>query len=193
MSTMSAVESQFCRSAPWRAFARSTLPWAVSGVQLQGDVLEIGCGSGAMADALLRAHPAVRLTATDFDATMVRTARRALRPFGDRASVTWADATQLACADATFDGVVTFLMLHHTVEWEQVIREAVRVLRPGGRLIGFDLLGSWPARTVHRLEGAPHRFVEPAALGDLLGELPVIVDVFETVPQVVVRFIATRV
>ncbi len=55
-----------------------------------------------------------------------------------------------------FDTMVSFIMLHHTVAWEAVLAESARVLRPGGRLVGYDLLSTVPARLLHRLEGQPY-------------------------------------
>src|SRR5690242_1031490 len=105
---MSRVQKLACRSAPWRALAARVLPWALQHRDLGGDVLEIGCGSGAMAAAMLERHLAIRLTATDYDESMVRVAAERLAHFGDRAVVEHADATALAYADASFDVVVTF-------------------------------------------------------------------------------------
>jgi hypothetical protein len=46
MPEMSPFEQGFCRSAPWRWFARGfVVPWALQGQQPSGDVLEIGSGS----------------------------------------------------------------------------------------------------------------------------------------------------
>jgi SAM-dependent methyltransferase len=45
-------------------------------------------------------------------------------------------------------------MLHHAVAWEEALAEALRVLRPGGRLIGYDLLDVTPIRLLHF--GAAH-------------------------------------
>jgi 16S rRNA A1518/A1519 N6-dimethyltransferase RsmA/KsgA/DIM1 with predicted DNA glycosylase/AP lyase activity len=65
---MSRVEKAFCRSAPWRAFTRRlVLPCALQGTRLDGEVLEIGAGSGAMAQELLATEPAVTMCVTDFD------------------------------------------------------------------------------------------------------------------------------
>ena len=36
--------------------------------------------------------------------------------------------------------VLSWVMLHHTVEWERALAEAIRVLRPSGQLVGYDLL-----------------------------------------------------
>ena len=153
MPEMSSVAQFMCRSAPWRLFAgHVVLPWALQGHELRGDVLEIGCGSGAMAAEALRQFPDIRLTATDFDESMVEVARRPLSDFGPRAEVRQADATALPFPDGSFDAVLSFIMLHHVLQWEQAFAEAARMLRPGGRLIGYDLLGDGTGRILHRRE-----------------------------------------
>ena len=73
---------------------------------------------------------------------MVEAARDALSEFGDRVDVRQADASQLPFPDESFDAVVSFIMLHHVIAWEKAVAEAVRVLRAGGRLIGFDRAAS---------------------------------------------------
>lgn len=148
---MSRSAQMFCRSAPWRVVAgRVVLPWALQGATPKAEVLEIGCGSGAMAAALLRRYPAARMTATDFDESMVQAARSRLSSFGDRAEVRQADATALPFEDESFDLVLSFIMLHHVVRWEQAVGELVRVLRPGGRVVGYDLFGDGGGRILHR-------------------------------------------
>src|SRR5688500_7846379 len=138
---MSRFEATWWRSVPWRAFAQKVvLPWALQGTELSGHVLEIGGGSGAMAEQLLLRYPDLQLTVTDFDPEMVSTARERLAPFGDRVTVEEADATNLRFADARFDTVLSFIMLHHVIDWEQAFREALRVTRPGGLVVGYDLL-----------------------------------------------------
>ncbi|MEX5265258.1 hypothetical protein RF640_14660 [Kocuria sp. CPCC 205231] len=52
MPRMSVLEASFCRSAPWGLVARRMVPWATQGFPVTGDVLEIGGGSGAMAEAI---------------------------------------------------------------------------------------------------------------------------------------------
>jgi ubiquinone/menaquinone biosynthesis C-methylase UbiE len=119
---MSALEASFCRSAPWRLLARRVLPWATQGSSLAGRVLEIGGGGGAMAEAVIEAHPRVSLTTTDTDPAMVRAARRLLA--GSAVETLEADATRLPFADESFDTVLSFLMLHHVIDWEQALAEA---------------------------------------------------------------------
>jgi ubiquinone/menaquinone biosynthesis C-methylase UbiE len=172
---MSPFEQGFCRSAPWRWFARSlVLPWALQGEQLTGDVLELGSGSGAMAAELLRRFPDVRLTATDYDDSMVEAARDALSEFGDRVDVRQADASQLSFPDGSFDAVVSFIMLHHVIAWEKAVAEAVRVLRAGGRLIGFDLLANRGTEWVHQADRSSHRMMRWDEIRRHTQELPLL-------------------
>jgi ubiquinone/menaquinone biosynthesis C-methylase UbiE len=149
MPIMPVGERFICRTAPWRAFARSIVPWSLSGEQLAGDVLEIGGGSGAMAAAVTARFPAARLTVADLDPLMVEAIGSRLRP-PSRAVV--ADATDLPFAAGSFDVVLSFLMLHHVGAWERAVAEAVRVLRPGGRFIGYDLADTWRSRVFHHLD-----------------------------------------
>jgi ubiquinone/menaquinone biosynthesis C-methylase UbiE len=175
---MSRFQSAFCRSAPWRAFARrAVLPWALQGFRPQGDVLEIGAGSGAMAAELLAMYADVRLTVTDFDAEMVAAASARLLPFGDRVTARQADATALPFSDNTFNVVLSWVMLHHTVEWEKALAEAIRVLRPGGQLVGYDLLSTPPLRLLHPASDQSHRMMHLSELRDAPRDLPVDVAV----------------
>lgn len=175
MPEMTSYEQRFCRSAPWRWLARRVvLPWALQGAHVSGEVLEIGSGSGAMAAELLRRFPDVRLTATDYDDSMVDVARDRLREFGDRVDVKQADATQLPFPDESFDAVLSFIMLHHVIDWEKALAEAVRVLRPGGRLLGFDLLDSPTMHWLHRAERSPHRMMRWDELRQEVRDLPLL-------------------
>jgi ubiquinone/menaquinone biosynthesis C-methylase UbiE len=152
MPAMSQVESLLLRSAPWRAFAnRTVLPWALAEARLDGNALEVGSGSGAMAAELLDRFPSLQLTATDVDPQMVLAAGKRLGHYGDRVSVAQADASHLPFADDSFDLALSFLMLHHVGHWEAALRELVRVVRPGGRVLGCDIVHSrfldWSERT----------------------------------------------
>lgn len=173
MPTMSRIEQAWCRSLPWRFFTgRVVFPWAIGDTDLHGDVLELGSGSGAMAAQLLERYPTIRLVATDVDPAMRAAATERLAGYGDRVSVEEADATQLPFPDATFDAVISFIMLHHVIDWEQALGEIARVLRPGGIVAGYDLVESWMSRATHRLDRSPHRMAGTAALHGRLRELP---------------------
>src|SRR5579864_936711 len=137
---MSSSARGFCTSRPYRLIARSLLlPWALQGVRPAGEVLEIGSGSGAMAAGLLGRFPEATIVATDFDPEMVAVAGRTLSRWSGRATVERADATSLHYEDGRFDLVLSCAMFHHVVDWERALSELARVLKPGGRLVGFDL------------------------------------------------------
>ncbi|MFP5318879.1 MAG: class I SAM-dependent methyltransferase [Acidimicrobiia bacterium] len=194
MPVMSKVESVCCRSAPWRAFTRRlVLPWALGDTELGGRVLEIGSGAASDAEEMLRRFPSVRITATDVDPAMVAAAQRGLRRFGSRATVVNADATRLPFANEAFDVVVSFLMLHHVIAWEEALTEAGRVLRPGGLLMGYDLLRSAPAQVLHRLDRSPHRLMSDAELRSRLISLELSdVGVVAGLGRLVARFKAGK-
>ena len=191
---MSHVEKAVCRSAPWRGFTRRVvLPWALQGRELSGDVLELGGGSGAMAEQLLASTPAITMCVTDVDPSMVSTATERLAGFGPRATARQADATALPFDDGSFDAVVSWIMLHHTVAWDEALAEAVRVLRPGGLLLGYDLVNVAPMRWLHRAEDTEHRMVGCNELRDALARLPTVdVLVRPALGRIVMRFTARR-
>ncbi len=173
MPTMSRLEAAFCRGAPWRTFARrAVLPWALQGLRPDGDVLEIGAGSGAMAAGLLSCYPGITMTITDIDPQMVAAADR-LVSFGDRVTARHADATALPFPDGSFDITLSWIMLHHTLQWETALAEAVRVVRPGGHVVGYDLLSTAPMRLLHQAEGARFRMMRLPELRDALRDLPI--------------------
>ena len=168
MPIMSTLESAFCRSGPWRSFARRTvLPWALDNHPLVGDVLEIGGGSGAMAAGAARTFGDVRLTVTDVDQAMVHAARTRLAAY-PRVNVEKVDVTALPFGSGSFDMVTCYLMLHHVVDWEDALVEVSRVLKPGGTFIGYDLTDTRFARWTHRVDGSPHRMIAPNDLADEL-------------------------
>lgn len=172
MPGMSAIESAFCRSSPWRSFARTVvLPWALAGRPLSGEVLEIGAGSGAMASGVAAAYPTARLTVTDVDPAMVEAARTRLASHGNVTSVQTASVSALPFDDASFDGVTSFLMLHHVVDWEAAVVEVRRVLKPGAAFLGYDLTDTVTARLVHRADRSPHRLISPPGLAGRLSEV----------------------
>jgi ubiquinone/menaquinone biosynthesis C-methylase UbiE len=171
---MSRVEAAFCRSRPWRAFAgNAVLPWSLQGFEPHGDVLEIGAGSGAMAAELLARYDQPTMTVTDFDQEMVDAASARLADFGDRVTVRQADATALPFPDGSFDSVLSWIMLHHTVEWEKALAESVRVLRPGGHVVGYDLSSTAPLRLLHQGDGARFRMLSISELRSVARDLPV--------------------
>ena len=166
MPVMSTIEGAFCRSRPWRSFARrAVVPWALDGHPLRGDVLEVGGGSGAMAIGVARAFPDVAITVTDVDQAMVDAARFRLADLPN-VNVESADVTALPFETDRFDAVTSYLMLHHVINWVDALAEIARVLKPGGAFIGYDLTSTPVARLIHKADRSAHRIIAPDELAD---------------------------
>lgn len=97
------------------------------------DVLDLGCGTGALTRAAAEASRTGRVTGIDLAPEMVAHARR----LGGAASYREGDISRLTHPDASVDVVVSSLALHHVdpADRDAVLTGAFRVLRPNGRLL----------------------------------------------------------
>ncbi|MCD7439796.1 class I SAM-dependent methyltransferase [Streptomyces lincolnensis] len=145
---MNRVHRKLCSSEKWARTTRELiLPWALEGVDLGEDVLEIGPGYGANLRVLVERVP--RLTGAEIDADTVRLLRE---QWGDRVRILHADGAELPLPDGSFDSVLSFTMLHHVptaTQQDGIFAEAFRVLRPGGTFAGNDSLSSFGFRVLH--------------------------------------------
>jgi SAM-dependent methyltransferase len=136
------------------------LPAATANVDLGEELLELGPGPGATTD-WLRTRVR-RLVAVEHEPPAARELEA--RFAGTNVEIVDGDATALPFAEASFDAVAAFTMLHHVPTARLQIRllsEALRVLRPGGVLVGSDSLASVELHHFH--EGDTYNPVEPAA------------------------------
>jgi ubiquinone/menaquinone biosynthesis C-methylase UbiE len=146
-----------------------------------------------MAAQLLAQYPALTLVATDYDAGMVAHAGKTLATFAGRATVQQVDAAQLPFEDDRFDLVFSFAMLHHVGDWAGAVAEALRVLRPGGRFVGYDALEGPLVRLLHCGEGDNVRLMRRGQLEAELAGLPgTEADVSNSRTGLVVRFSVTK-
>jgi cyclopropane fatty-acyl-phospholipid synthase-like methyltransferase len=140
------------------------LVWDELLASLRGDerVLDLGCGRGAVLVTAARHLRTGRAAGVDIwrrsDQSGNRpeaTLRNAfLEGVGDRVEVRTADMTALPFPDASFDVVVSMSAVHNVgaARVDRAIDEAVRVLRPGGRLLIADLryTGRYRRRLIER-------------------------------------------
>lgn len=108
------------------------------------DVMDVGCGTGNLALAVLRAAPGARVTGLDPDGAALRIAARKAVRRGLDVDLVQAYADRLPAEDGSLDRVVSSLALHHVDEEARrgFAREALRVLRPGGTITILDFSGS---------------------------------------------------
>lgn len=93
-------------------------------------VLEIGVGLGA--DHQRFAEAGAKLTGIDLTERAITHARRRLALFGCTSDLSTGDAESLQFADASFDIVYSWGVIHHSPDTRQAVTEIHRVLRPGG-------------------------------------------------------------
>lgn len=100
-------------------------------------IVEVGCGTAAMAVAATRRWPTAVVEATDISAGMLAVAARTVAAAGGagtRVRLSQAPADRLPFADSTFDLALAAFVLQLVPSRPRALREMRRVLRPGGRL-----------------------------------------------------------
>jgi SAM-dependent methyltransferase len=119
-------------------------------------VLEVGCGTGATIRALARRTDfSGKAFGVDQSVPFIDAARTFARDeqVGDRVDFMVGDAHSLDFPDAAFDVVFAHTLISHVTDPETVLREMVRVVRPGGLVAVFD--GDYASLTY---AFADHRF-----------------------------------
>ena len=124
---------------------------------LQGaEALVVGCGRGVDVEIVFEQMRAARVTAIDLDERQVARSRARLaeKAWAGRLCLEVGDVAAMPFADASFDLVVDFGIIHHVPAWQQAVGEISRVLRPGGQFlfeeIPKNVLDSVLARTFTR-------------------------------------------
>ncbi len=135
-----------------------------------GRVLEIGCGQGLGAQIILRDFGADEVHGFDLDRRQLKRAQTRLQRAGlwfaaaavplsvqsdgrsdgpiaggslsqSQSIQLWqGSATQIPTADAYYDSVFDFNVLHHVPDWQRGVAEIARVLKPGGKLFLLETL-----------------------------------------------------
>lgn len=111
------------------------------GFESVSSVLDVGCGVGHWGRALAAALPShARITGVDREEEWVRgAAARAERAgLGDRSTFVRGDAAALPFPDASFDMATCQTLLIHVPDPAGVLREMMRVTRPGGLVLAVE-------------------------------------------------------
>ncbi len=158
---------QMLSSPRWAEVLRQhVLPWLESVGELGDDVLEIGPGPGLTTDLLLTLTP--RITAVEVDADLA--AKLAARLAGSDVEVVTASAERTGFAPDRFSAAACFAVLHHAetvAVQDRVFAELLRVLRPGGILVGSEGYDNERTRGAH--DGDQFVPLDPDGLPQRLG------------------------
>lgn len=103
-------------------------------------ILDVGCGTG---DDVLRLVASVGLggsvVGVDLSADLLEVARQRATQSEFPPAFARTDASLLPFPNATFDAAMVSRVLIHTPRPDVVLNEVVRVIRPGGRVVVFDV------------------------------------------------------
>lgn len=115
-----------------------------------GLLLDIGCGAAALTNRVAKTYPNARITGIDFWGAEWSYAKEQceknskLEGVDERVTFQKGDAAKLDFEDATFDGAVSNFVFHEVrsaKDKRDVVREALRVIKPGGAFAFQDMFG----------------------------------------------------
>ena len=139
----------YCRSALWKKLLSSqVIPWALKGVDLGTDVLEVGPGPGLTTDILRQRLP--HITSIEIDPRLAASLQERMRNTNVR--VIQGDATAMPFPSDSFSAAVSFTMLHHVPSaalQDRLLAEVYRILKPGGMFAGTDSTWSRAFALIH--------------------------------------------
>jgi len=161
------MERHYSPGRTWEATAR-----ALTGLVELGDVLDIACGDGVLAELL--AEHARSITGVDVSATLVGAARARLKGY-PHVTLIEGDMHALPLGAAGFDHVFLMHALAYTRRPLDVLREAARVLRPGGKLV-VAALNAHPHKATMQSYDHVNLGIAPPALRKLLEQAGLAVD-----------------
>ena len=110
-------------------------------VSKAGDTLVLGCGTGVEVRELIQ-RPGFQsqVIAVDISPELIERAKTVFRHEGIASAIDWrvGDAQDLDLPDQRFDLIIAHTLISHVPDPESVVREAARLVRPGGTVIIFD-------------------------------------------------------
>lgn len=152
-SAQEAVRKEYARLAAgydrrWAGYVTASVRETLRRLDLRSGerLLDVGCGTGVLLDAVRRAAPGVRIVGVDLSPEMLSVAAHRLglatrlpaAPPQAAPLLAAADAARLPFAPGIFDAVVSSSSFHYWRRPEVGLAEVARVLRLGGRLVITD-------------------------------------------------------
>jgi len=137
-------------------------------------VLDVACGTGRFLDQLHLALPGARLFGLDLSAPYLKLAQARLAHVPE-VSLVAENAEAMPFADQTFDAVTSVFLFHELPKdaRRNVMREALRVVKPGGVFAVVDSAqADHAAEIMWFLEQFPALYHEPYYKGYLVDPLP---------------------
>ena len=136
-----ATDDQWRPDLPW---PRDALAWwsrrweylyaLFQGMPQAGESV-LDAGSGITFFPFYLRSNGLRVSACDLDDALIPAYKDASRVLGQEVSFRTADLAELPYADAEFDTVYCISVLEHTTQWDKIVGEFRRVIRPGGKLV----------------------------------------------------------
>jgi ubiquinone/menaquinone biosynthesis C-methylase UbiE len=132
----------------------------------QGTLVDVGCGPGYLLVDMARAFNDLKFIGVDISSQMAKkaTGNVASAGFTNRVSFRVSDIQGLPFESDSLDFVVSTLSLHHWLYPMQSFEEILRVLKPGGQFLVFDLKRNSP-RLAYWLVRFAQSLILPATLG----------------------------
>ena len=100
--------------------------------------LDVGCGSGILIKYLLEANRGMKLCGLDITPQMVEVAKRKFAS-NQSVEITLGSAVKMPYKNNSFDYVTCASSFHHHPDPLKSVKEMVRVLKPGGKLLILDM------------------------------------------------------
>lgn len=136
------------RVSRWPVFTyeRHIVLKELSKIKPQGQLVDVGCGPGYLAAQINQKFPDVKIAGLDINELTLKNAKRTWLPdLYPGLEFLTADAQQLPFPDSSLDLIVSSLSLHHWPDAQAVFQEIFRTLKPGGKVLIFDLRRDSPS------------------------------------------------
>jgi demethylmenaquinone methyltransferase/2-methoxy-6-polyprenyl-1,4-benzoquinol methylase len=156
-----------------RGWKDELLAEATRSAPADATVLDLACGTGDLALDIARLLPSARVTGVDASAAMIdlAEARRVTEQAGSVA-FTVGDMSALQLPDASVDLITSGYGFRNVPDYRVALREAARVLKPGGRLVTLDFYR--PGNALYRRAVVGYLTLAGNVVGWLWHRVPVV-------------------